>query len=82
MAEAAYNGAAEFFTTPATLEMVCKIVSVESRQAAYVRNLVQSGSFAGHDAVDANGLARLRKPSLVLIQIDPFIRNKITSSLD
>ena len=58
----AYNGAGKLFSTTATgtayLGLAGKIVSVEARHAAAIRDLLSplSASFAGDDVVDANGL--------------------------
>lgn len=43
---AAYNGAANLFTSATYLAIAGQIVSVEARHAAYIRELNQPGSFA------------------------------------
>ncbi|MFD2719144.1 ferritin-like domain-containing protein [Hymenobacter monticola] len=48
---AAYNGAARFLTSPAYLALAGKIVSVEARHAALLRDLLQEGNFVGSDVV-------------------------------
>lgn len=48
---AAYNGAGQFITSPGYLYIAGKIVSVEARHAAIIRDLVTEGSFVGNDIV-------------------------------
>ncbi|MDB5233590.1 MAG: ferritin-like protein [Hymenobacter sp.] len=48
---AAYNGAGQFITSPLYLTLAGKIVSVEARHAAIIRDLLQEGSFVGSDVV-------------------------------
>ncbi|WP_151085905.1 ferritin-like domain-containing protein [Hymenobacter baengnokdamensis] len=52
---AAYNGAGKFITTPAYLVIAGKIVSVEARHAALIRDLVQEGNFVGGDVINLSG---------------------------
>jgi hypothetical protein len=49
---AAYNGAGRFISTPLYLVIAGKIVSVEARHAAIIRDLVSEGSFVGSDVVN------------------------------
>jgi hypothetical protein len=77
---AAYNGAGHLLTTPANLLTAGKIVSVEARHAAAIRDLLQPASFAGSDVVDANGLDQAKTPSAVLTAADPFITTTITAN--
>ena len=49
---AAYNGAGKFITTPAYLVIAGKIVSVEARHAALIRDLVKEGNFVGPDVIN------------------------------
>lgn len=48
----AYNGAGQFLTSPLFLSLAGKIVSVEARHAAIIRDLVQESTFVGADIVD------------------------------
>ncbi|RZJ94818.1 MAG: ferritin-like domain-containing protein [Hymenobacter sp.] len=48
---AAYNGAGQYITSPAYLYIAGKIVSVEARHAAIIRDLVSEGSFVGNDVL-------------------------------
>jgi rubrerythrin len=49
---AAYNGAGRFITNPAYLVVAGKIVSVEARHAALIRDLISYNSFVASDVVD------------------------------
>jgi len=49
---AAYNGAGRFITNNAFLALAGKIVSVEARHAALIRDLVTYNSFVGSDIVN------------------------------
>jgi len=48
---AAYNGAGQYISTPLYLYIAGKIVSVEARHAAIIRDLVSEGTFVGNDVV-------------------------------
>ena len=62
---AAYNGAGQFITNPAYLYLAGKIVSVEARHAAIIRDLVSEGTFVGSDVLDSLSLERSQAPSYV-----------------
>lgn len=49
---AAYNGAGQYITNVAYLIIAGKIVSVEARHAALIRDLITFNSFVGDDVVD------------------------------
>ncbi|TCD01093.1 ferritin-like domain-containing protein [Pedobacter psychroterrae] len=74
---AAYNGAGKRLTTPAYLLAAGKIVSVEARHAAYIRDLITPGSFAANDVIDANGLDKAFTPTQVLAAAGMYIKTKI-----
>jgi hypothetical protein len=48
---AAYNGAGQYITNPGYLFLAGKIVSVEARHAAIIRDLVSENTFVGNDVV-------------------------------
>lgn len=77
----AYNGAGQLLKNPDYLLLAGKIVSVEARHAATIRDLLQpmSSYFSGDDVVDGNGLDKARMPSEVLAAAGPFIRTKVTA---
>lgn len=78
---AAYNGAGRLLHSAAYLVLAGKIVSVEARHAATIRDLLnpKSMDFAGDDVVDANGLDRALAPSAVLPLVAPFIVTPISA---
>lgn len=78
----AYNGAGILLESPAYLLLAGKIVSVEARHAAIIRDLLNPNSmdFAGNDIIDGNGLDLLKRPSEVLPAVAPFIYTKIDAS--
>ena len=83
---AAYNGAAGLLQSAAYLTLAGKIVSVEARHAAYVRDLLYPGDanrfFAGDEQVDpATGLDRNPlKPAAVVAAIQPYVRQPLDAS--
>jgi hypothetical protein len=78
---AAYNGAGKMLTNGDYLLAAGKIVSVEARHAAAIRDLIQPGSvaFAGPEVVDKNGLDGALAPADVLKAADPFIVTEVTA---
>lgn len=78
---AAYNGAGKLIENPDYLLAAGKIVSVEARHAAAIRDLLQmnSVSFAGDDVVDEKGLDGAMEPAAVLAAADPFIKTDVTA---
>lgn len=78
----AYNGAGQLLKKGDYLLLAGKIVSVEARHAAAIRDLLMpmSMSFAGDDAVDANGLDAAKMPSEVLAAAAPFITTQVTAN--
>jgi len=76
---AAYNGAGRLITNPAYLTLAGKIVSVEARHAAYIRNLLSAGNFADSTIVDTNGLELSKEPTAVLAAAQPFFRTRIVA---
>ncbi len=79
---AAYNGAGQFLENPDFLLIAGKIVSVEARHAAAIRDLINPGSddFAGDDLIDANGLERTLSFSEVLTAASAFVTTPIDFS--
>ncbi|MEQ7799801.1 ferritin-like domain-containing protein [Pedobacter sp. ASV1-7] len=74
---AAYNGAGARIKTDAYLVAAGKIVSVEARHAAYVRDLISNGSFANAEVVNAQGLDMALSPDKVLAVAGKYIKTKI-----
>ena len=76
----AYNGAGQLLQSPDYLTLAGKIVSVEARHAAYIRDLISPGSFADNTALDANGLDMARLPADVLAIAGKYIATRIDAS--
>ncbi|HEX6516111.1 MAG TPA: ferritin-like domain-containing protein [Nocardioidaceae bacterium] len=78
----AFNGAGQLLTNPDFLAVAGKIVSVEARHAAAIRDLLEAktASFAGDDVVDADGRDGARLPAEVLPLAAPFIKETIDAS--
>jgi len=75
----AYNGAAILFSDEKYLALTAKIVSVEARHAALIRDLISDGSFAGDDLMDANGLEKALLPAEVLETMGAYITTIINA---
>lgn len=86
---AAYNGAGRFIQAPANLVIAGKIVSVEARHAALIRDLRNYNSFVGPDVVDVftptsntsapgagtgTGKERSKRPEEVLAIANQFLK--------
>ena len=76
----AYNGAGKLISNPAYLTLAGKIVSVEARHAALIRDLILPDSFADMTAVNAMGLDGERSPDEVLAIAGVFIKTKLDAS--
>lgn len=76
----AYNGAARLLTNADYLTVAGKIVSVEARHAAALRDIRLDGTFADSSAVDLNtGLDLVREPAEVLSIASAFIKTKLNA---
>ena len=79
----AYNGAGKLLTNGLNLATAGKIVSVEARHAAIIRELLTpfTSFFAGDDTVTTDtGLDAVNMPSTVLAAAQPFVVERITAS--
>lgn len=76
----AYNGAAQLISNPEYLLLAGKIVSVEARHAAYIRDVIEIGTFAGTDVVDGNGLDVARTPVQVMAIIQKYLYSQLNVS--
>lgn len=83
---AAYNGAGKLISAtdangPTYLTVAGKIVSVEARHAAYIRDLVTPGSFATSPQVDDTyGLDMSMTPTAVIAAAQKYIKQTIDAS--
>lgn len=73
----AYNGAGRLIKDVAYLALAGKIVSVEARHAALVRDLISNGSFADESVIDNNGLDTSRSPGQVLSIASMYIKTPV-----
>jgi hypothetical protein len=73
----AYNGAGRLIKDVNYLALAGKIVSVEARHAALIRDLISNGSFADNTVVDTNGLDTSRSPVAVLKIASTYIKTKL-----
>ena len=79
---AAYNGAGQLLKSKDLLLIAGKIVSVEARHAAAIRDVFDTDptSFAGDDVIDENGLDRAFSTATVLEAAAQYIVNEIDGS--
>ncbi|TGE26300.1 ferritin-like domain-containing protein [Hymenobacter metallicola] len=86
---AAYNGAGRYITNPVYLALAGKIVSVEARHAALIRDLMSYNTFVGSDVVDlftptgsastpgvgnGTGLEKSKRPAEVITTANQFLQ--------
>jgi len=76
----AYDGAGYLIQNPLYLTMAGKIVSVEARHAALIRELLEPGSFAGPDQIDSMGLNKSNAIKDVLPIANTFLKTKVSAS--
>lgn len=76
----AYNGAGRLITSADYLVLAGKIVSVEARHAALIRDLISNGSFADNTVVGTNGLDTSRTPTEVLMIAKAYVKTNINFS--
>ncbi|WP_294246546.1 ferritin-like domain-containing protein [uncultured Chryseobacterium sp.] len=77
---AAYNGAGRYITNATYLVIAGKIVSVEARHAAAIRDLINPGTaaFSGDDIINANGLDLAKTPKEVVTAAGGFFKTPFT----
>ena len=78
----AYNGAGNLIADANYLLIAGKIVSVEARHAAAIRDMIdpKTASFSGDDVVDSNGLDGAKMPSEVLSAAASYLKTKVNAS--
>jgi hypothetical protein len=76
----AYNGAGYLIQSPVYLGLAGKIVSVEARHAAYIRNLINAGSFADTTVLDANGMDKSQTIPQVLAIANTYLTTKVNAA--
>jgi rubrerythrin len=75
----AYNGAGKLITNPTYLTLAGKIVSVEARHAAEIRDLISNGTFSD-TANNTNGFDLAETPANVLKVAQTFVKEQINAS--
>jgi hypothetical protein len=75
----AYNGAGYLIKNPVYLTLAGKIVSVEARHAAFIRDLITPASFEGSDVVASNGLNNTLTIAQVLPIANTYLKTKISA---
>ena len=68
---AAYNGAGQYIADGNYLTAAGKIVSVEARHAALIRDLISNGTFS--DDLDANALDISKPPTAIIDIANAFL---------
>ena len=76
----AYNGAGKLIVNPDYLTLAGKIVSVEARHAATIRDLITAGTFADSSALNSDAMDAARTPAEVLAIAGKYIKEKINAS--
>lgn len=76
----AYNGAGKLLDSADYLTLAGKIVSVEARHAAWIRDTIAPGSFADATVVDMNGLDVSRMPDDVLTIAGAYLKSELDAS--
>lgn len=79
---AAYNGAGKLISSRDYLLLAGKIVSVEARHAAIIRELIlpNTSYFASEDVIDMNGLDKATPPSMILPAVQPFVKTPLSGA--
>lgn len=79
---AAYNGAGKLIKDEGTLVLAGKIVSVEARHAAVIRDLLtpKTAGFAGDDIIDANGFDKAVAPADILAAVKGYVKDTINGA--
>jgi len=73
----AYNGAGQYIELSDYLVLAGKIVSVEARHAALIRDLISNGTFADDTVIDAMGLDKSRTPQEVFAIAGAYVVTKL-----
>jgi hypothetical protein len=76
----AYNGAGKLLADANNLLIAGKIVSVEARHAALIRDLISNGTFADSSVINAQGLDVARTPAEVLSIASTYVKTKLNAS--
>ncbi len=80
LAVGGYNGAARLLSSTDFIHAFSKIVTVQARRSAYMRDTLNYNSFADASAVDSNGLDLATEPASVMAGIEQYIQTKFDIS--
>lgn len=77
----AYNGAGQYITNPGYLFIAGKIVSVEARHAAAIRDLITEGTFVASDVINGDSQELSKAPNDVITAANNYLADgsKISS---
>ncbi|EHQ27961.1 ferritin-like domain-containing protein [Mucilaginibacter paludis] len=76
----AYNGAGSSISSAAYLTIAGKIVSVEARHAALIRDLISYGSYADSTNLDSNALDKQLTAGAVVVIANGYLKTKISAN--
>jgi hypothetical protein len=75
----AYDGAGYLIQSPTYLTLAGKIVSVEARHAALIRNMISANTFVGPDVLASDGLNNSLTIAQVLPMANTFLTTKVSA---
>lgn len=73
-----YTGAASLVITSDNFMYIAKMMAVEARHAAMVRNRIESGSFS--NTTNANGIDTGMLPNQVLAKVKPYLKSDFSAN--
>ncbi len=80
MLTGAYAGALTRFTDTTYVAPISKIMTVQARHAAYVRDILTANSFADSVVVDSNGFGQALSPQEVMATLKTYIATHLDYS--
>ena len=76
----AYDGAGYLIQNRTYLILAGKIVSVEARHAALIRDLIAPATFVGPDVIDSNSINKSQTIAQVLTIANTFLKTKVSAA--
>ena len=76
----AYDGAGYLIQSPTYLILAGKIVSVEARHAALIRDLIAPATFVGPDVIDSSSINKSQTIAQVLAIANTFLKTKVSAA--
>jgi hypothetical protein len=77
---AAYDGAGYLIQSPAYLTLAGKIVSVEARHAALIRNLITPATFVASDIIDSSSINVSYTIAQALAIANTYLKTKVSAA--